>query len=201
MYLGPGSIVGKRARSGVKQRKKKMSERNKHSGGLVKGKEPRLPLGSLRSPIFFPQFFTAEPGPRLEIWINIPFFLFFLPICKVSKSREKKSLRHVTTVEKFLDSGQSDKPKTSLQKWSCTVSNFIDLIQFHFICRMLAKYSGVKSNVNKRKRKYFLCCVPTYCIRPAREMRKFHVAVVQRRLIRNVQTSVMHVQSCSIIAD
>ena len=57
----------------------------------------------------------------------------------------KKSLRHVTTVEKFLDSGQSDKPKTSLQKWSCTVSNFIDLIQFHFICRMLAKYSGVKS--------------------------------------------------------
>ena len=58
----------------------------------------------------------------------------------------KKSLRHVTTVEKFLDSGQSDKPKTSLQKSkSCTVPNFIDLIQFHFICRMLAKYSGVKS--------------------------------------------------------
>ena len=35
----------------------------------------------------------------------------------------------------------------------------------------------------------------TYSIKRAREIRKFHVAVVQRRL-RNVQKSVMHVQSC-----
>ena len=35
----------------------------------------------------------------------------------------------------------------------------------------------------------------TYFIKRAREIRRFHVAVVQRRL-RNVQKSVMHVQSC-----
>ena len=34
-----------------------------------------------------------------------------------------------------------------------------------------------------------------YSIKRAREIRKFHVAVVQRRL-RNVQKSMMHVQSC-----
>ena len=35
----------------------------------------------------------------------------------------------------------------------------------------------------------------TYSIKRAREIRKFHMAVVQLRL-RNVQKSVMHVQSC-----
>ena len=39
------------------------------------------------------------------------------------------------------------------------------------------------------------CVVFTDYIKQAREIRKFHVAVVQRRL-RNVQKSVMHVQSC-----
>ena len=37
--------------------------------------------------------------------------------------------------------------------------------------------------------------VSSYFIKQAREIRKFHVAVEQRRL-RNVQKSVMHVQSC-----
>ena len=35
----------------------------------------------------------------------------------------------------------------------------------------------------------------TYSIKQARKIRKFHVAVQQRRL-RNVQKSVIHVQSC-----
>ena len=39
------------------------------------------------------------------------------------------------------------------------------------------------------------CTVFTNSIERAREIRKFHVAVVQRRL-RNVQKCVMHVQSC-----
>ena len=39
------------------------------------------------------------------------------------------------------------------------------------------------------------CTVFTNSIERAREIRKFHVAVVQRRL-RNVQKGVMHVQSC-----
>ena len=40
------------------------------------------------------------------------------------------------------------------------------------------------------------CFVLTYLIKRASEIRKFHVAVVQQRL-RNVQKSLMHVQSCS----
>ena len=39
------------------------------------------------------------------------------------------------------------------------------------------------------------CVVFTYSIKREREIRKFHVAVVQRRL-KYVQKSVMHVQSC-----
>ena len=54
--------------------------------------------------------------------------------------REEKSLRHVATVAKFLD---DNKPKTSLEinkKRIRTVSNFDDLIQFHIICQMTAKF-------------------------------------------------------------
>ena len=40
------------------------------------------------------------------------------------------------------------------------------------------------------------CVVLTYLIKWASKIRKFHVAVVQQRL-RNEQTSLMHVQSCS----
>ena len=40
-----------------------------------------------------------------------------------------------------------------------------------------------------------MCVVLTYPIKRARQIRKFHVAVVQRQL-RNIQKSVMHVQSC-----
>ena len=64
---------------------------------------------------------------------------------------------------------------------------------------MLGKFAGVKSErtaskFTKRKRK-LLCCVFTSSFKPVREIRRFHVAVVQRRL-RNVQKSVMQVQSC-----
>ena len=68
-----------------------------------------------------------------------------------------------------------------------------------FICQMLGKFSGVKSERTAskfRKRKWkLLCYVFTFSFKPVREIRRFHVAVVQRRL-RNVQKSVMHVQSC-----
>ena len=50
-------------------------------------------------------------------------------------NREEKSLRHVAMVAKFLDDNRS---KTCIR----TASNFIDLIQFHLICQMLAKFSG-----------------------------------------------------------
>ena len=62
---------------------------------------------------------------------------------------------------------------------------------------MLATFSGVESErtipkFRKRNLKNF-CVVFTYSIKRACEIRKFHVAVVQRRL-RNVQKSVLHVQ-------
>ena len=53
-------------------------------------------------------------------------------------NRKEKSLRHVAMVAKFLD---DNKAKTSLKKWICPVLNFIDLIQFHLICKILAKLS------------------------------------------------------------
>ena len=56
-------------------------------------------------------------------------------------NREEKSVCHVTMVAEFLD----DKPKMSLKKWICTVSNFIDPVQFHLICQMLPYFSGVES--------------------------------------------------------
>ena len=61
---------------------------------------------------------------------------------------------------------------------------------------MVAKFSGLNP-----KRPYLslekenFCVVLTHSIKRACEIRKFHVAVVQQRL-RNVQKSVMYVQSC-----
>ena len=46
-----------------------------------------------------------------------------------------------------------------------------------------------------RKDKETFCFVFTYSVKRAHEIIKFHVAVVQRWL-KNVQKSVMHVQSC-----
>ena len=77
------------------------------------------------------------------------------------------------------------------------VSNSIDLIKCHFICQMLAKFSGLnpKGPCLSLENENF-CVVLTYSLKRACEIRKFHIAVVQQRL-RNVQRSVMHVQSCS----
>ena len=96
---------------------------------------------------------------------------------------EDKSLRHVAMVANFL---YDNKLETSLKKRIRTVSNFIDLIQFHLICQMLATFSGGESERTSSKFRA-----------RAHEIRKFHVAVVQSRL-RNVQKSVMHVQSCCL---
>ena len=63
---------------------------------------------------------------------------------------------------------------------------------------MLAKFSGLNPKgpyLSLEKEKETFCVVLTYSIKRAPEIRKFHVAVVQQRL-RNVQKSVMHVQSC-----
>ena len=75
-------------------------------------------------------------------------------------NREKKSLRHVPMVAKFLD---DKKPKIHLRSEVALTSNLIDLIQLHLICQMLAKFSGVESKrtvfkLRKRKGK-FVCSV------------------------------------------
>ena len=67
----------------------------------------------------------------------------------------EKSLRHVAMVAKFLN---VKKPKISLKKLIRTVSNFIEIIQCHLICQMLAKFSEVESKLKKRKKNFF-CCV------------------------------------------
>ena len=79
--------------------------------------------------------------------------------------------------------------------WIRTASNFIDLISFHLICQTLAKFSGLNLKgpyLSFVKGKENFRVVLTYPIKRARQIRKFHVAVVQRRL-RNIQKGVMHV--------
>ena len=63
---------------------------------------------------------------------------------------------------------------------------------------MLAKLSGINAKgryVSLEKEKQTFSVVLTYSIKGAREIRKFHVAVVQQRL-RNVKKSVMHEERC-----
>ena len=86
--------------------------------------------------------------------------------------------------------------KTSLKKWICAASNFIALIPSRLIRQMLTNFlelnsKGLHQSSGKEKES---CCllVPSST---KREIRQFHVVVVQRRK-RNVQRSVMHVQSC-----
>ena len=120
----------------------------------------------------------------------------FLPDTGLSlECREKKSLHHVVMVVKFLN---DNKPKTSLKKWIHTVSNIIDFIQFHLICQILAKFLGLNPKgryLSVQKGKEIFYVVFTCSIKRAREIRKFHVAVVQRRL-RNMQKSVT---TCKVV--
>ena len=65
-------------------------------------------------------------------------------------------------------------------------------------CEMWAKFSGLNpkgSYLSLEKEKETFCVVFTCSAKRAREIRKFHVAVVQR-WPKNAQKSVMHVQSC-----
>ena len=70
------------------------------------------------------------------------------------------------------------------------------LILSHLICQMLAKFSGLNSkgpylSLEKTEK---LFVVFTYSVKQVHEIRKFHLPVMQRWL-KNVQKSVMHVQS------
>ena len=61
-------------------------------------------------------------------------------------NRGEKSLSHVAMIAKFLE---DNKPKTALKIWIRTVSNLVNIIQFHLICQILAKFSGVESEKDR----------------------------------------------------
>ena len=76
-------------------------------------------------------------------------------------------LRHVAMVAKSLDDNK---------KWLRTVSNLLSLIQFQFLCQILAKFSGVESvrTVSKlRRRKENFCVMFAKSIKQARQIRSF----------------------------
>ena len=74
-----------------------------------------------------------------------------------------------------------------------TSSILFSFISFVKCCRNFLELNpkGPYQSLEKEKEFFFF----TYSLKWTREIRKFHVAVVQRRL-RNVQKSVMHVQIC-----
>ena len=56
------------------------------------------------------------------------------------------------------------------------VLNFIDLIQFHLICQMLAKFSGLNQKglcLSLEKEKKTFCVAFTYPVKRACEISKF----------------------------
>ena len=62
---------------------------------------------------------------------------------------------------------------------------------------MLAKFSGLNPkglNLSLEKEKETFCLAFTYSVKRACEIRKFHVALVVQRWLKNVQKSVMHVK-------
>ena len=78
--------------------------------------------------------------------------------------------------------------ENSLEKRFRTVSNFIDLIQFHLICQKLAKFSGLNPkgpylSLDKKKTKIFVLCLPTPW------SGRVKLGSLKKK-------SVMHVQSC-----
>ena len=96
-------------------------------------------------------------------------------------------------VAKFLD---DNKPEIHLKIKLALFQT--SLILFHLICQMLAKFSGLNPKgpyLSLEKERETFCVVFTYSVKQVHEIRKFHVAIVQRWL-KNVQKSVMHVQSC-----
>ena len=94
---------------------------------------------------------------------------------------------------KVLDDNKSKRRlKSGFDSWTSSILGK----KFHLICQMLAKSSGLnaKGPSLSLEQKNF-CVVLTYSIKWASEIRKFHPVVQQ--WLRNVQKSVIHMQSCS----
>ena len=101
-------------------------------------------------------------------------------------NREEKSLGYIAMGAKFLNDNKS---KIHLKR---------KFALFHLLCQILVKFSGFNLKgpyLSLEKEKETFCVVFTYSIMGAREIRKFHVTVVQRRP-RSLQKSV---QSCCLL--
>ena len=99
-------------------------------------------------------------------------------------------------IREFKMPRQPTATKTSHEKWSHIFSVSIMIIPTRLLCQMQTNSSGAKflSTISKLiKRKKIMSLMFTFFTK--REIRHFHVVVVQWRL-RNVQKSVMHVQNC-----
>ena len=119
---------------------------------------------------------------------------FFAP-SEFPNNTEEKTLRHVATVANFLN---NNKLKTSLKSEYALFQSSLILFNFISFVKCWRHFLVVNPKgpyISLEKEKGLFCVLFSYFIKRAHEIRKFHVAVVQPRL-RNVQKSVMHVQSC-----
>ena len=64
----------------------------------------------------------------------------------------------------------------------------------YWLCQMYGNLTGVEIQVQERRQKKFRRCLFTLSMK--REIRHFHVVVVQKRRRNQAQKSVIHVQSC-----
>ena len=102
-------------------------------------------------------------------------------------------------VAKFLDDNKPIKSLKSLFALCRTSPILFSFILFgkswrNFLWDRIYRYLSLEKESDN------FCVVFTYSIKRAREIKKFHVVVVQRRQ-RNVQNSVMHVQSCCLLTE
>ena len=106
------------------------------------------------------------------------------------QSREEKSLRHVAMVAK-ISGWQQTEVNSHCFKLHRSYS-----ISFHVSnVEEISELNPKGRYLSLQKAKDNLCVVFTYSIKRACKIRRFHVAVEQRRL-RNLQKSVMHEQRC-----
>ena len=113
--------------------------------------------------------------------------------------RQKFSLRIVpcNVTLRTLSSNDATASRTSLKKWICILSVFIAIFPTILLCQMWANTSGVEflRNIAKFQERNKISSLLVYILHKTREIVHFQVVVVQIRQ-RNVQKSVMHVQSC-----
>ena len=136
---------------------------------------------------------TSNPsGPFINLFLTgkVPCWTSgrSLPYKGVLKYREEKSLRHVALVAKFLDDSEPIKSLKSLFALLQTSPIFFSFIYIgrswrNFLWDSIYRYLSLKKESENFCVVSGLLVVFSYSIGRAREIRKFHVVVVQRRLL------------------